>query len=74
MTTNASECFNDVLKPARGMPIQALVCATYYHTIDLFLKQQENTIGWESEAVPPYIPRVRVMLRKHAEEAESCLG
>ncbi|PKA67055.1 hypothetical protein AXF42_Ash004546 [Apostasia shenzhenica] len=65
MTTNASECFNGVLKRARGLPIQALVCATHYHTIGLFLKRQENAIGYESEAVSPYVPRVRVMLRKH---------
>ncbi|PKA48697.1 hypothetical protein AXF42_Ash018514 [Apostasia shenzhenica] len=73
MTTNASECFNGVLKRARGLPIKALVCATYYHTIGLFLKRQENVVGWESEALSPYVPRVCVMLRKHAEEAESCV-
>ncbi|PKA59074.1 hypothetical protein AXF42_Ash001167 [Apostasia shenzhenica] len=38
MTTNASECFNGILKCAVDLPIQALVCATYYHTVGLFLK------------------------------------
>ncbi|PKA65735.1 hypothetical protein AXF42_Ash013150 [Apostasia shenzhenica] len=71
MTTNTSECFNGILKHARGLPIQALVCVTYYRTVDLFLKRQKNVVGWESKAISPYIPRVRVMLRKYTK-VESC--
>ncbi|KAK8949388.1 hypothetical protein KSP39_PZI005704 [Platanthera zijinensis] len=43
MTTNASESFNGVLKRSRGLPIQALISATYYHCITMFLKREEDS-------------------------------
>ncbi|PKA52747.1 hypothetical protein AXF42_Ash001728 [Apostasia shenzhenica] len=42
MTINASKCFNGILRPARGLPIQALMCVTYYHIVGLFFKRQEK--------------------------------
>lgn len=44
MTTNASESFNGVLKKVRGMPIQELVSATYFHCIGLFIKRREEAM------------------------------
>ncbi|KAK8916168.1 hypothetical protein KSP39_PZI023119 [Platanthera zijinensis] len=62
MTTNTSKSFNGVLKRARGLPIHALVSATYYHCIALFLKRGEDTLKWENDAVSRFVPKVMIML------------
>ncbi|KAL0913304.1 hypothetical protein M5K25_016755 [Dendrobium thyrsiflorum] len=42
MTTNASECFNGVLKRARGLPIQGLVMTIYYNLVSLFMRRSTD--------------------------------
>ncbi|KAI0503807.1 hypothetical protein KFK09_014750 [Dendrobium nobile] len=46
MTTNASECFNGVLKRARGFPIQGLIMSFYYNLVTLFLKRSAESQKW----------------------------
>ncbi|KAI0507343.1 hypothetical protein KFK09_013465 [Dendrobium nobile] len=45
MTTNASECFNGVLKRARGLPIQGLVMSIYYNLVSLFMRRSIKLIS-----------------------------
>ncbi|KAK8949490.1 hypothetical protein KSP39_PZI005277 [Platanthera zijinensis] len=70
MTTNASESFNGVLKRSRGLPIQALVSATYYHCIAMFLKREEDSKNWANEAASRFVPKVLRMLRIRKEKGK----
>ncbi|KAL9683179.1 hypothetical protein QQ045_014996 [Rhodiola kirilowii] len=42
MTTNASECFNDILKGDRDLPISSLVMFTFKQTTTYFVKRQRT--------------------------------
>ena len=46
MTTNISECVNNVLKGVRNLPISPIVQATYYRSTELFVKR-----GSEAQAM-----------------------
>ncbi|KAI0498363.1 hypothetical protein KFK09_021604 [Dendrobium nobile] len=69
MTTNASESFNEVLKRARGLPIQALITAIYYNVVALHLRRNEMLEGSEIDATRPFALRVQATLRKIEQEA-----
>ena len=45
LTTNASECFNGVLKGARRLPICTLVQTTFDRSVEYFMKRRDITIG-----------------------------
>ena len=45
MTTNLSECINDVLKGVRNLPIMALLKSTYFRLAELLVRK-----GSEAEA------------------------
>ena len=44
MTTNLSECINDVLKGIQNLPIMALLTSTYFWLVELFVRKREG--GW----------------------------
>jgi len=46
MTTNVSENFNDVLKGARVLPIQALIVRIFSRLVKFFQTGQKNAERW----------------------------
>ncbi|XP_068638996.1 uncharacterized protein [Aristolochia californica] len=52
LTTNMSECFNNVLKGARSLPIQALVASTFYRLNKYFVKRHEFAGKMTSFCIP----------------------
>lgn len=58
MTTNASECFNGVLRRALGLPIQGLITAIYYNIVAMFIKHTSNVNDWIANGESPFVPRV----------------
>ena len=71
MTTNASECFNSVLKRARGLPIQALITAIYYNLITTFLKRYKSTSAELQANVSPFAQKTLQRLQQYEREARN---
>ncbi|XP_028550863.1 uncharacterized protein LOC114579675 [Dendrobium catenatum] len=72
MTTNASECFNGVLKCARGLPIQGLVMSIYYNLVSLFMRCSTEVEKWKMAAESDLVPRIMGMLQRTEREARRC--
>ncbi|PKU62146.1 hypothetical protein MA16_Dca028324 [Dendrobium catenatum] len=62
MTTNASECFNDILRRARGLPIQGLIMSIYYNLVSLFLKRTSKVEYWTSSDSSTFAPHTKAVL------------
>ncbi|KAL0914478.1 hypothetical protein M5K25_014827 [Dendrobium thyrsiflorum] len=73
MTTNASECFNGVLKRARGLPIQGLVMAIYYNLVSLFMRRSTDVEKWLQVGESEFVPRTMTTLQRAEREARRCL-
>ncbi|XP_028548500.1 uncharacterized protein LOC114579017, partial [Dendrobium catenatum] len=72
MTTNASECFNGVLKRARGLPIQGLVMYTYYNLVSLFVRHSTDVEKWLMSGESEFVPHTMAMLQRTEREARRC--
>ncbi|KAI0516186.1 hypothetical protein KFK09_008858 [Dendrobium nobile] len=69
ITTNASECFNGVLKRARGLPIQGLIMSIYYNLVALFLKRSAEAQKWVEEGQSPFVPRTMIVIQRAERDA-----
>ncbi|KAL0919975.1 hypothetical protein M5K25_009071 [Dendrobium thyrsiflorum] len=69
MTTNASECFNGVLKRARGLPIQGLIMAIYYNIVAVFNKRSAEALNLIEQAESDFVPRTRIIIQRFEREA-----
>jgi hypothetical protein len=49
MTSNLVECFNNVLKGARSLPVTAIVEYTFFKLNEYFQKHSEETAKWIGE-------------------------
>ena len=49
MTSNMVECFNNVLKGVRSLPVTAILKYTFIKLNEYFLKHSEITAKWISE-------------------------
>ena len=68
MTTNLSECFNDVLKNARFLPITALVQLTFFRLVTYFEQRRtwtEGAIG-RGEKFTPHVVGLMSQRRSRA--------
>ncbi|KAL0914175.1 hypothetical protein M5K25_017685 [Dendrobium thyrsiflorum] len=72
MTTNASKCFNGVLKRARGLPIQCLVMAIYYNLVSLFMRRSTDVEKWLQVGESEFVPRTMTTLQRAEREAQRC--
>ncbi|KAL9663562.1 hypothetical protein QQ045_018951 [Rhodiola kirilowii] len=57
MTTNASECFNDILKGGCDLPISSLVMFTFRQTVAYFVERQQSLYDGHRSLFPPKIRR-----------------
>ncbi|CAM8882725.1 unnamed protein product [Rhodiola kirilowii] len=57
MTTNASECFNDILKGGRDLSISSLVMFTFRQTAGYFVERQQSLYDGHGSLFPPKIRR-----------------
>ncbi|KAL9681023.1 hypothetical protein QQ045_012804 [Rhodiola kirilowii] len=67
MTTNASECFNDILKGGRDLPISSLVMFTFRQTSAYFVKHQQTPYDGHKALFPPKICKKLATLRARAD-------
>ncbi|KAL9660765.1 hypothetical protein QQ045_025583 [Rhodiola kirilowii] len=67
MTTNASECFNDILKGGRDLPISSLVMFTFRQTVAYFVKRQQSPYDGHGSLFPPKICKKLATLRARAD-------
>ncbi|PKU84564.1 hypothetical protein MA16_Dca017951 [Dendrobium catenatum] len=72
MTTNASECFNGVLKRARGLPIQGLIMSIYYNLVALFLRRSAEAQKWVEAGQSPFVPQTMVVIQRAERDARRC--
>ncbi|KAI0519272.1 hypothetical protein KFK09_006714 [Dendrobium nobile] len=72
MTTNASECFNGVLKRARGLPIQGLVMSIYYNLVSLFVRRSTDVEKWVVSGESEFVLRTMDTLQRTEREARRC--
>ncbi|KAI0520548.1 hypothetical protein KFK09_008024 [Dendrobium nobile] len=72
MTTNASECFNGVIKRARGLPIQGLVMSIYYNLVSLFVRRSTDVEKWLMSGESEFAPRTMATLNRTEREARRC--
>ena len=49
MTSNLVECFNNVLKGARALPVTAIVEYTFFKLNEYFQRHSEETAKWIGE-------------------------
>ncbi|KAI0497075.1 hypothetical protein KFK09_023403 [Dendrobium nobile] len=69
MTTNASECFNGVLRRARGLPIQGLIMSIYYNLVSLFIKRAAKVEQWIASDSSAFVPRTKAVLELAERQA-----
>ncbi|KAI0496089.1 hypothetical protein KFK09_022396 [Dendrobium nobile] len=69
MTTNASECFNGVLRRARGLPIQGLIMSIYYNLVSLFIKRTVKVEQWIASDSSAFVPRTKAILELAERQA-----
>ncbi|KAI0499780.1 hypothetical protein KFK09_017988 [Dendrobium nobile] len=69
MTTNASECFNGVLRRARGLPIQGLIMSIYYNLVSLFIKRTAKVEQWIASDSSAFVPRTKAVLELAERQA-----
>ncbi|KAL9681575.1 hypothetical protein QQ045_013360 [Rhodiola kirilowii] len=67
MTTNASECFNNILKGGRDLPISSLVMFTFRQTAAYFVERQQSLYDGHGSLFPPKIRRQLDKLRARAD-------
>ncbi|KAL9660607.1 hypothetical protein QQ045_025424 [Rhodiola kirilowii] len=67
MTTNASECFNDILKGGRDLPISSLLMFTFRKTATYFVKRQQSPYDGHGSLFPPKIRKKLATLRARAD-------
>ncbi|KAL0925473.1 hypothetical protein M5K25_003804 [Dendrobium thyrsiflorum] len=62
MTTNSLECFNGILRRARGLPIQGLIMTIYYNLVSLFMKRKSKVESWIAADSSTLVPRTKAVL------------
>ncbi|KAL9680521.1 hypothetical protein QQ045_018400 [Rhodiola kirilowii] len=67
MMTNASECFNDILKGGHDLPILSLVMFTFRQTAASFVKRQQTPYDGHGALFPPKIRKKLATLRARAD-------
>ncbi|KAL9682648.1 hypothetical protein QQ045_014450 [Rhodiola kirilowii] len=67
MTTNAWECFNDILKGGRDLPTSSLVMFMFRQTAAYFVKRQHTPYDGHRALYPPKICMKLATLRARAE-------
>ena len=76
MTSNMAECFNNVLKGVRALPVTALVQYTFYKLNEYFQKYSQETaeqIAGENKDKYKYEypPRVDTFMENESRKADS---
>ena len=71
MTSNMVECFNNVLRGARPLPVTAIVEYTFFKLNEYFLMHSEETVKWTGEKME-YPPKVEewMMLQQSKSSAQ----
>ncbi|KAL9683341.1 hypothetical protein QQ045_015161 [Rhodiola kirilowii] len=67
MTTNAYECFNDILKGGRDLPISSLVMFTFKQVVVYFVKRQRTPYDGHRALFPPKICKKLATLLARAD-------
>ncbi|KAL9666716.1 hypothetical protein QQ045_001053 [Rhodiola kirilowii] len=67
MTTNASECFNKILKNGRDLPVSSLVMYTFKQTSAYFVNRYKSPYNNDGALFPPKIRERLAELRARAD-------